>query len=214
MEPLALFETCAYLLPLPLSSREEFWDHTRGSVELWLPLMLETNRQIRGDLSNTCDHDQRNSKSCQVFNLSYCTNSFWLKAQKKIFNEAINWIYFPGHAAPRKDFEMEGFPNNSCLSFLLLRYKWDDLLCSSTNKCFQNQKRNSTQTFVHTKFISPVWVFFYCFSCWSNCRPIKTMKSGKRRESTFSQIRRTYFKESWSFLSPVTECASGKFAGQ
>ena len=131
----------AYLLPLPLSSREEFWDHTRGSVEQWLSLMLETNRQIQGDLSNTCDHDQRNSKSCQVFNLSYCTNSFWLKAQKKIFNEAINWIYFPGHAAPRKDFEMEGFPNNSCLSFLLLRYKWDDLLCSSTNKCFQNQKR-------------------------------------------------------------------------
>ena len=47
-----------------------------ATVELWLSLMLETNRQIRGDLSNTCDHDQRNSKSCQVFNLSYCTNSF------------------------------------------------------------------------------------------------------------------------------------------
>ena len=64
---------------------------------------------------------------------------------------------------PRKDFEMKGFPNNSCLSFLLLRYKWDDLLCSSPNKCFQIQKRNSTQTFVHTKFISPVWALFYFF---------------------------------------------------
>ena len=165
--------------------------------------MLETNRQIRGDLSNTCDHDQRNSKSCQVFNLSYCTNSFWLKAQKKIFNEAINLIYFPCHAAPRKDFEMKGFPNNSCLSFLLLRYKWDELLCSSTNKCFQNKEKKFNANFcscqVHVTCLS---VFFYFVSCWSNCRPIKTTKSGKRRESTLSQIRRTYSKKVEVFSHP------------